>query len=185
MKELLQNIIYMPCGIHANESIESIVKRKVKEIKKNGYMFFGYSGFLLHPHSQLVPFAKENKRKKEKTYLLISSTTENFQGITETAKDYSINKYEWFDIPKNINILGSKYAIVCKSIKSCDFEIDLNDYIIARGKHKKQRFAEIYSDKLDRICGEYNPKDKKETNKKTVHIDYIAEITEPYAVFVK
>jgi hypothetical protein len=185
MKEKLNNIIYLPGGVHANEEINSIVERKIKEINKNGFMFFGYNGTLLHPNSQVVPFGKKNHKNNNKTYVLISAIKKDYQKFVIKAKDYTINRVEWFDIPENINVLGSKYALVCSNIKPCSFDIDLNDYVIARGKHKNERFAEVYSTRLDSVCAHYNPENKKEINKKIVHIDYIAELTEPYGVFVR
>lgn len=136
-----KNIIYMKYGVHASESIDSIIKRKTEEIKKCQQMFWGYGGVLCHPLNQVQPFLKENLLKGEKTYLLLSQTQSKLNNAPSTAMTYSCDKVEWQPIPNGIKVLGSKYAIVCKSIEQCDFCIDLSNYIVSIGNSMGKRLS--------------------------------------------
>ena len=49
----------MKVGLHAQESIEDIVKRKQREFEDTGSIFWGYGGSTCHPLTMVQPFAKE------------------------------------------------------------------------------------------------------------------------------
>lgn len=183
-KELYRNIIIMKYGVHASESIESIVKRKLEEIQVCQKMYWGYGGVLCHPLNQVQPFLKENCSKGEKTYLLLTKTPSKLNNAPSIATEYSIDKVQWQLIPDGIKVLGSKYAIVCKSIEQCDFLIDLANYIIPIGNSKGRILSNYICGRVDKACGRYN-NDLTNKNSKLVSISLCAEIDYPYSVFLR
>lgn len=55
----MDNIIYMKYGVHAGETVDSIVRRKQDEIAKVGYTFWGVWGKLLSPLNSSSTFCRE------------------------------------------------------------------------------------------------------------------------------
>ncbi len=80
--------------------------------------------------------------------------------------------------------MGSKYAIICGALKSCDFMLDLNNYVIPIGNSKGKLLSEYIKARVDKACGQY--KDNWESlTPNLVKISYYAEIISLYAVYVK
>lgn len=123
-----ENIIFMKYGVHASEQVEQIVERKMREIQEAKLMFWGYGGTICHPINQVQPFLKRNAARNQKTYLVMAYTPSKMNGSMMEAISYSTDKVSWNKIPTGIHVYGSKYAIVCNSIRRCDFTLDLADY---------------------------------------------------------
>ena len=179
-----RNIIYMKYGVHASESIESIIMRKMQEIEVCQKMFWGYGGTLCHPTNQVQPFLKRNLLKGEKTYLLLSKTPSELNNEPAIALSYSTDQQKWVPIPKGITVLGSKYAIICENIQQCNFSIDLADYVVPIGNSKGKRLSDYIKGQVSKACGHYCKNTDKSVSK-IVNITLCAEITEPFAVFLK
>ena len=173
----MENIILMKYGYHANEEVDAIIKRKEKEIKDVGYCFWGYGGTLLHPLTQTQPFCKNKK-----VYLLLTSTPSKFENSAKRANYFSIDKIHYEKIPKGINVLGSKHALVFKDLQKVDMEINLCDYEIGIGVSLGKNLGDYFHGRVDKAIAIYKGKSQKE---KKIHIDYIAELISPYAVFIK
>jgi len=180
---LYENIIFMKYGVHASESIESIIKRKTEEIGRCRKMFWGYGGVLCHPLNQVQPFLTENVLRKEKTYLLLSKTHSELNNAPQIARMYSCDKMNWEPIPDGIKVLGSKFAIVCGSIEQCDFDLDLSGYIVPVGNCKGRRLSQYIRGRVDKACGRYH-KDISGAEPEIVNITLCAEIVYPYSVFL-
>lgn len=180
---LYKNIIFMKYGVHASESIESIIKRKMEEIEKCQKMFWGYGGVLCHPLNQVQPFLEENVLRKEKTYLLLSKTPSELNNVPQIAKMYSCDKINWEPIPNEIKVLGSKFAIVCSSIEQCDFNLDLSSYIVPVGNSRGRKLSQYIQGRVDKACGRYN-KDVSGVEPRIVNITLCAEIVYPFSVFL-
>ena len=178
------NIIYMKYGVHASESIESIVKRKMQEIEVCQKMFWGYGGTICHPTNQVQPFLERNLSKGEKTYLLLSKTLSELNNDPTVALAYSVNHQEWVPIPEGITVLGSKYAIICKNIQQCNFSIDLADYVVPIGNSKGRKLSDYIQGQVSKACGQYCKNTDKSASR-IVNITLCAEITEPFAVFLE
>ena len=173
----------MKYGVHASESIESIIKRKMEEIEKCQKMFWGYGGVLCHPLNQVQPFLKENLLREEKTYLLLSQTPSELNNVPQSAKMYSCDKINWQPIPDGIKVISSKFAIVCSNIERCDFNIDLSDYIVPIGNSKGRQLSKYIQGHVDKACGRYS-NNTSGIEPKIVHITLCAEIVYPFSVFL-
>lgn len=180
---LYDNIIFMKYGVHASESIESIIKRKMEEIETCQKMFWGYGGVLCHPLNQVQPFLEKNVSRKEKTFLLLSKTYSELNNDPQIARMYSCDKINWKPIPKGIKVLGSKFAIVCGSIEQCDFNLDLSAYIVSVGNCRGKKLSQYIQGRVDKACGRYS-KDVSGVESRIVNITLCAEIVYPYSVFL-
>lgn len=181
----LKNIVIMKYGVHASEAVDNIIKRKIKEFHEEGKMFWGYGGKTCHPKNQIHPFIELNILNNEKTYLLLTKTTSDFNNQPIKARQYSKDGVHWENIPKRINVFGSKFAIVCGELKKCDYTIDLNKYTVPVGNSKGKILSEYFKRRIDKACGQYLGKNKNDYYKNEVNILYYAEIIEPFAIFIK
>lgn len=179
MKDL-NNIIIMKCGTHASEKIENIFKRKKLEESNNGYIYWGYGGTVCNPSSQVQPFCKN----VDKVYLLLTPTPSELYNDPKRSEEFSTDKLTWQPIEPGINVYGSRYALVIHNLQECDFEIDLYDYEIAIGDSKGKNLAEYLNGRVDKACA-IKKENTSSNNSKKIKIVMIAELVNPYAVFVR
>lgn len=177
----LKNIIIMKCGTHASEKIEDIFKRKKEEEQKTGYIYWGYGGTLCHPLNQVQPFCNDNN----KIYLLLTPTSSELNNEPKRSNYFSIDNKTWESIDTNVNVYGSKYALVIKNLQKCDFDINLSDYEIAIGKSKGKNLTNYLNGRVDKACASERKKCNISTESKKIKIVMIAELINPYSVFVK
>jgi hypothetical protein len=177
-------IIFMKVGYHGEESFEEIIRRKKQEEKINGKFFWGYSSTLCHPLTQVRPFVMEAFENGLKPVVLFSYTPSKHLFQTKQVKEYSIDKKEWYPLPSGISTKGSKYALVCKNLQELNALINLNMYKVAVGQNKGKPLGEVIRFRVDKACAFFDP-DGIDREEKKVKISYFAEITEPFAVFVR
>lgn len=172
-----KRIIIMKYGVHANESVDSIIRRKCKEIKENGYCFWGYGGVLLNPIKQVQPFCDN-----EDVYLLLVRTNSDYIDNNAKSELYSIDGKTYNQIPTSINVYGSKYALVFTELKKYNKYINLCDYEVGIGPSKGKKLEDYFKFRVDKACAIYN---KKSNDEKLIYVDYIAKLKYPYSVFIK
>lgn len=148
----MKNIIFMKYGVHASETVASIVKRKQQEIAATGYSYWGYGGNFCHPLTQVQPFAQEVLAKGEKLYLVMSYTESKLNNEPQRCNHYSIDGSTWVAFDPAINVLGSKFALCIKDLQICDFELDLADYEVAVGASKGKPLNEYIRFRVDKAC---------------------------------
>lgn len=148
----MKNIIYMKYGVHASETVASIVKRKQQEIAATGYSYWGYGGNFCHPLTQVQPFAQEVLAKGEKLYLVMSYTESKLNNEPQRCNFYSTDGSTWVEFDPAINVLGSKFALCIKDLQICDFELDLADYEVAVGASKGKPLNEYIRFRVDKAC---------------------------------
>lgn len=178
-----KNIILMKYGVHAGEDIESIIERKQEEIQVCKKMLWGYGGVLCHPLNQVQPFLNENCLRGEKTYLLLTQTPSKLFNAPSVATDFSRDKTTWEPIPDGIKVIGSKYAIVCSSIRQCNFCIDLSKYTVPIGNSTGKRLSDYIRGRVDKACGRYT--ETSSANSSIVSVSLCCEIDYPYSVFLR
>ena len=124
-------ILFMKIGRHAQEDLDDIIKRKIKEIQDAGYAMWGYGGNTCHPQSMVQPFAKSFEEKGGKIYLCMHEMTSNHFAEQVRANQYSVDGIKWQEIPAAINVLGSRYALVIKSLEPQEFDLPLKHTRVA------------------------------------------------------
>lgn len=178
----LNNIIVMKYGFHVQETVDDIMKRKTKEMQDLGQLFWGYGGSICNPITQVQPFLEENSRRGESTYLLLIRTSSDYHAVGSVAKFYSRDKVEWKKIPDGINVIGSKFALVCEDLTPMRFLLNLSQYKIAVGKSKNKLLKDYFRGRVDKACARKMVNDFCDDNN-LVEVTWIAKVID--AVFVK
>lgn len=180
---MLDNIIIMKYGVHAGESISNIIERKFKELKLTGNFYWGYGGTLCHPISQVQPFLKNAAESNNSVYLLLTPTKSNNYNDFLESKEFSYNKINWFPMPKNIHVYGSKYALICRDLKKSDFEINLCEYEVSVGASKGKSISEYFKGRVDKCCAHKISNYDTTEEKNILKISWIARVEN--AIFLK
>ncbi|MGI6108128.1 MAG: hypothetical protein ACOX8B_09395 [Lachnospiraceae bacterium] len=184
-----RNIVIMKYGVHVSESIDSIITRKMDELQNTGVMYWGYGGTVCHPRTQVQPFVKANFEKGEDTYLLLVRTPSENHSQSARMEYYTEDGTLWEKFPEGINVLGSKYAIVCESLNNCDIRLDLSAYRVAAGRSAGKSLAEYLRGRVDKACavltGQSDENADQGNGSRFVQVSYWGRINYPGAVFCK
>lgn len=178
----LDRIVLMKVGAHAKEDLDGIIERKKAEESKVGFMFWGYGGSLCHPTKQVHIFAQESLQAGYPLTLVMTTTKSRLLNQGTIASHYSEDKETWSQIPKDLVVTGSKYALVCKNLTPVDFEIDLADYIVGVGPSRGRSLSEYIGDRVDKACAA-RTQSRGDTN--SLNVCYVAELVPPFAVFLR
>lgn len=103
-------------------------------------------------------------------------------GSISRAMFYSHDRMEWIPIPEDNVVTGSKFALICTSFESCDFELDLAHYQVPIGKSKGQLLSNYICGHTTKGCGVLSEIPIVQS-KRIVHISAIATIET--AVFLR
>lgn len=179
---IYKNIVFMKYGTHAGTLPETIISNKINEVSLLGHTFWGYGGTTCHPINQLKPFLSANNSCGEKTHLLLSRINSVWAGSISRAMFYSHDQMEWIPIPEDNVVTGSKFALICTSFESCDFELDLANYQVPIGKSKGQLLSNYICGHTTKGCGVLSELPIVQS-KRIVHISAIATIET--AVFLR
>lgn len=182
-----QAILYMKVGVHAQESLEDIIARKTKEIDDAGFALWGYGGSTCYPTTMVQPFAKERVALGQKIYLCMQEINSHHYAEQVRAEFMSADGIEWLRIHKDINVLGSRFALAIKGLRQEEFELPLARTSVAVGNSKGRLGSAYIQGRADKACLELleNADIPPEPDEARVKINLVAELCEPYAVFVK
>lgn len=182
-----QGLIFMKVGVHANEDLASIIQRKTKEIDDAGFALWGYGGATCYPNSMVQPFAKDLSRQGKKIYLCMQEMNSHHYADKVRADEYSIDGSSWKQIPAPINVLGSRFALAIKALRKEEFILPLSRTKVAVGPSTGRQGHQYIQGRADKACLEVldnvgKPLDEDEPQ---VQINLVAELCEPYAVFLR
>ncbi len=180
-------ILFMKVGTHAQEPLEAIIERKTAEIEQAGYGLWGYGGNTCHPTTMVQPFANAFEKKGEVIHLCMQPMTSSHFAEPLRASEYSINGIDWESIPEPINVLGSRYALVIKSLRKADFDLPLNQTSVAVGRSRGLSGTRYISGRVDKACLEITerPELSNSGTDPKLPIGLIADLAAPYAVYVR
>jgi hypothetical protein len=179
-------ILFMKVGTHAQETLEDIIARKTKEIEDAGYALWGYGGNTCHPQTMVQPFARSYEERGRTIYLCMQEMDSKHSAEPRRADQLSEDGLTWKDIPKPINVLGSRYALAIKRLHMERLDLPLAQTRVAIGS-SQGRAGDLYiSGRVDKACLEVTePVDEKRADARIVGINLIAELIRPYAVYVR
>jgi hypothetical protein len=182
-----RGILFMKVGIHAQETLEDIIERKTKEIKDAGFALWGYGGNTCHPTTMVQPFVAERESRGEKVVLCMNKMVSNHFADPVRAEYYSTDGADWRKIPTAINVLGSRYALAIKDLRHEKLVLPLAKSAVAIGNSKGMSGMKYIRGRVDKACLELGegvdiPLPPEEN---FVQIDLVAELCDPYAVFLK
>ena len=178
-----QALLYMKVGTHAQESLSDIIARKTKEIEDTGSAFWGYGGNTCHPQTMVQPFAKGHERRGDVIYLCMQEMDSKHFAEQIRADEYSVDGRNWQPIPKKINVLGSRFALVVKSLRKEKFDLPLARTRVAIGNSMGAIGSRYVAGRVDKACLEIVETATEEA--KDVPIRLVAELIDPYAVYLR
>jgi hypothetical protein len=174
--------LYMKVGVHANESLKDIIKRKRAEIKQAGVAFWGYGGSSCHPFNAVQPFVKEVTDRGTTVRLLMQEITSHHYAEGE-AKEYSADGKTYLPIPKGIKVLGSRYALVLSSLDQIDLEVSLGQTKVGVGRMAGASGSSYIRGHVDKACLVFDPAAEEAGN--TIHLGLAGNLAAPFAVVLK
>lgn len=178
-------IIFMKVGVHAQEPIEDIIRRKQDEFAKAGVTYWGYGGSTCHPTGMVQPFVKEMAEKKQTVHVVMHKMDSRHQASPEIAKEYSDDGINWYDVPEGVNVMGSRFALVLGGLNEEEFDLNLRRAIVAVGPSRGLLGSEYIRYQVDKGCFVLEENELAPDPETTRHIDLSAPLVEPYAVFVR
>ena len=104
--------------------------------------------------------------------------------VTERAKESSSDGLAWDQIPEAINVRGSRFALAIKNLREEKFELPLERTCVALGNQRGRRGDLYVQGRVDKACLEVVDDSAAETHE-PAEIGLVAELVEPYAVFVR
>jgi hypothetical protein len=180
-------LIFMKVGLHAQENIEDIVKRKQREFEETDSIFWGYGGNTCHPLTMVQPFAREVEENGNQVLIVMQKMNSKHAAPPEIAQQYSDDGVNWQPVPKGIEVRGSRYALVLDELKIEEFGLNLGNLQVGVGPSRGRK-ADLYlSGQADKGCFLHTPEDTTIVQKEKVltPIGLVARVKKPYAVFLK
>jgi hypothetical protein len=180
-------VLYMKVGTHADEPLDEIFARKVKEIENEGVAFWGYGGSTCHPVTMVQPFAKSFEDQGQTIYLCMQPMDSRHFAPSARAEEFSIDGINWQPVPPSINVTGSRYALTIQNLRKEEFELSLAQTRVALGNKTGALGSKYISGRVDKACLEITDFASGTTSSQDhpVHIRLVANIVKPYAVFVR
>lgn len=186
MTDIIQpgtGILFMKVGTHAQETLEDIIARKTKEIEDAGYALWGYGGNTCHPQTMVQPFAKSFEQRGGAIYLCMQEMESKHFAQPLHADQFSVDGTTWQDIPPAIRVLGSRYALAIKGLRHEEFDLPLIRTRVAIGNSRGRLGHRYIRGRVDKACLEVT--DASASDGPSIHIGLVAELVEPYAVYVR
>ena len=179
-------VLYMKVGTHAQEGLDDIVRRKLREIERTGYGMWGYGGNTCHPSSMVRPFAKDFA-KHGPIYLVMEEMDSKHFAEPLCATEYSIDGSDWREIPDTIQVRGSRYALVIKDLHKEEFNLPLARTRVPVGPSAGRLGSDYLTGRVDKACLEVLPDTVQAADSMPLErrINLVAELEHPYAVFLR
>ena len=179
-------ILYMKVGTHADEPLDAIFARKIKEIEDEGQAFWGYGGGTCHPLTVVQPFARSFEEQNGTIYLCMQPMDSRHFALSVRAEEFSVDGIKWEPVPRGINVTGSRYALVIKNLRKEKFDLPLARTQVSMGNKMGAPGSTYISGRVDKACLEVTDSARSdEREKEPAHIGLVADIVKPYAVFVR
>jgi hypothetical protein len=181
-----QGLLYMKVGTHAQESLEAIIARKTREIEQAGFALWGYGGSTCHPQTMVQPFARSFEMRGQVIYLCMQPMESSHFAEPIRAEEYSVDGVAWQPIHAAINVLGSRYALAIRQLRKEEFDLPLAKTKVALGNSMGSNGDRYIAGRVDKACLEITEEiEPHSVVEPRVHIGLVAEIVEPYAVYVR
>lgn len=177
-------VLYMKVGTHAREDLKAIIARKRREIDEAGFAMWGYGGNTCHPRSMVQPFAKDLAAQGHPIHLVMHEMNSRHYAEAVRAERYSVDGTTWEKIPQAINVLGSRFALMIKDLREHRDELDLASTRVGVGRNQGRLGSRYVQGQADKACLLVTEPEQINEERKPVQIDLVAELIDPYAVFL-
>lgn len=182
-----EGLLFMKIGSHAQEGLAEIIARKSEEIRRTGFGMWGYGGNTCHPTSMVQPFARSFADRGRTIHLLMEEMTSNHIADPLSAAEYSADGLSWEPIPATIDVRGSRYALVIDRLHEERLTLPLDQTRVSVGPSMGRVGSRYVKGRVDKACLEVTeaPELSNEADPRRVEISLVAELREPYAVFLR
>ena len=180
-------LLYMKVGMHAQESLDDIVERKLREIELNGRATWGYGGSSCHPLTMVQPFAAHHAQEGRPIHLVMEPMKSKHNHEPVRATQWSVDNEEWEDIPQGLDALGSNYALIIGGLHAEEFELPLDQTRVGHGRSAGKQGSLYIKGQCDKACLEYvdDTPPPNADRKQVKSIGLVAQLIAPYAVFLR
>ncbi|MCP4564149.1 MAG: hypothetical protein GY873_37495 [Bosea sp.] len=180
-------VLFMKVGTHAQEDLDEIILRKTREIEEAGFGMWGYGGGTCHPRSMVQPFASSFEARNEPIHLVMETMDSRHQADPIRADQFSVDGVSWEDIHPDINVLGSRYALVIRNLQRCEMELPLDQTQVPVGPSTGRIGSRYLRGRVDKACLEVldRPEAVNEGTPRIVRISLVAELQAPFAVLLR
>ena len=173
-------ILFMKVGTHAAEDLSDIIARKRAEIAAEGFAFWGYGGNTCNPTTMVQPFALNAQGP---IVLAMQPMQSNHFAEPIRAEEYSPDGLSWAQVPRGINCVGSRYALVIDSLDEVDDVLDLACTRVAVGPSAGRVGAAYVQGRVDKACLDVTG--DLGDGSKIIEIGLRANIVRPFAVYLR
>lgn len=182
-----EGVLFMKIGTHAREGLAEIIARKAEEIRSTGYGMWGYGGNTCHPTSMVQPFANAFAEQGRTIHLCMEEMTSNHYAEPLCAAEFSADGVNWQEIPEDIQVRGSKYALVIDQLHPEAFKLRLDQTRVPVGPSTGRIGSKYIQGRVDKACLEVleSPQISNEEPAKEIDIGLVARLVDPYAVFLR
>ena len=175
-------VLFMKVGTHAKEPLVDIFERKRREIDEAGYAMWGYGGNTCHPRTIVQPFALRHQESDRPIRLVMEPMDSRHFAAPVRADEFSVNGIEWFEIPKAISVLGSRYALCINNLRQTGSQLALGETRVAVGNSAGKPGDTYVHGRVDKACLDVVSDGSSDH---IVEIGLVADLVEPYAVFLR
>lgn len=176
-------LLYMKVGTHAKEELSTIIERKKQELDEAGYAMWGYGGNTCHPTTMVQPFVRDHIVISRPILLVMEPMLSSHLAEPDRAVEFSPDGISWTPVPMAINVLGSRFALCIQTLEEVKEQLDLGCTKVAIGNSQGRNGADYVSGRVDKACLEYSESSGSDSDVRTIGL--VAELTEPYAVFLR
>lgn len=94
---------------------------------------------------------------------------------------------EWKRIPPAIEVRGSRYALVIRDLRKETFKLPLDQTRVPVGPSQGRLGSRYVQGRVDKACLEVTdqPELANDGARRLIDINFVAELYEPYAVFLR
>lgn len=179
-------ILFMKIGIHAQEPLEQIIDRKLREIDDTGMAFWGYGGNTCHPTTMVQPFAEEQSARGRPIHLVMQKMESNHMADPIPANEYSVDGRTWLAVPRGVEVLGSRYALVIEDLEEVDLSLPLARTTVAVGPSRGRNGQGYIAGRVDKACLELAAEvDVPAPDEEMTPIGLVARLRAPFAVLLR
>lgn len=183
-----QGVLFMKVGTHANEDLKDIVERKRREIDREGFAFWGYGGNTCHPSTMVQPFAQQLAESGSSIVLCMEPMESRHFAPPVRADEYSADGRNWSTIPKGIDAVGSRFALLIETLEEAEFDLPLAQTEVAVGPNLGRIGGQYIQGRVDKAClvvREEAALVNDPKHARTIRIGLTAKLRDPYAVFLR
>lgn len=133
------------------------------------------------------PFARDFARRGRTIHLCMEEMNSKHDAEPLCAAEYSEDGINWRQVPKQIEVRGSKYALVISGLRRESFTLPLDQTRVPVGPSLGKLGSRYIQGRVDKACLEVidTLELPNESELREIEINLVAELCNPFAVFLR